>query len=208
MRPLAGRRWALFGPTGPGSGRESGLYGGGWGERGLDRSTPRFLGPEVFGPSSKARPSRARKSLPKLFCVRPREPHSEYISCLRNSHSRFRNFIPKSFGALTPVPGSLRGWGRPPALCTPLEGPGGPWCSAPLRGGRFPTRHPSAHREGQRTPDPSSWNKRRAGLFSRWGGGWGRESGHLLFPKRALNLIFPPNDPGLFRLMDGRVTLP
>lgn len=31
----------------------------------------------------------------------PRKPHSEYISCLRNSHSRFRNFIPKFFGALT-----------------------------------------------------------------------------------------------------------
>lgn len=36
---------------------------------------------------------------PKVICVRQRKPHSEHISCLRNSHSRFRNFIPKSFGA-------------------------------------------------------------------------------------------------------------
>lgn len=38
---------------------------------------------------------------PKVICVRQRKPHSEHISCLRNSHSRFRNFIPKSFGAPT-----------------------------------------------------------------------------------------------------------
>lgn len=54
----------------------------------------------LLGPSSKARPSRVL-GVPSQSCfrVRPRKPHSEYISCLRNSHSRFRNFIPKSFGA-------------------------------------------------------------------------------------------------------------
>lgn len=50
--------------------------------------------------------------------------------------------------------------------------------------------------------------KKKSWFVLERGGGWGRESGRWLFPKRALNLIFPLNDPGLFRLIDGRVTLP
>lgn len=47
--------------------------------------------------SSCSVPKRRRPSQSR--CVRQRKPHSEHISRLRNSHSRFRNFIPKSFGA-------------------------------------------------------------------------------------------------------------
>lgn len=59
-----------------------------WGER------PSCPVPER-GPVGLRAPSQSR------VCVRWRKPHSEYISCLRNSHSRFGNFIPKSFGVLT-----------------------------------------------------------------------------------------------------------
>lgn len=51
--------------------------------------------PTAGVPSASVRPSQS------CFCVRRRKPRYEYMSCLRNSHSRFRNFIPKSFGALT-----------------------------------------------------------------------------------------------------------
>lgn len=51
--------------------------------------------PAAGVPSASVRPSQS------CFCVRRRKPHYEYVSCLRNSHSRFRNFIPKSFGAFT-----------------------------------------------------------------------------------------------------------
>lgn len=53
------------------------------------------------------------------FLVRPRKPHSEHISCLRNSHSRFRNFIPKSFSALRPSGSQQQGEGALPPCDLP-----------------------------------------------------------------------------------------
>ena len=65
----------------------------------------------------------------------------------------------------------------------------------------------SAHRKRGKDSKPSHLGIKEE-LVCFGGGGGGRESGRLLFPKRALNLIFPLSDPGLFRLLDGRVTLP
>lgn len=66
----------------------------------------------------------------------------------------------------------------------------------------------SAHRKRGKDSKPSHLGIKEELVCFGEGGGGGRESGRLLFPKRALNLIFPLSDPGLFRLLDGRVTLP
>lgn len=140
--------------------------------------------------------SEARKALrgPSQSCfrVRQRKPHSEYISCLRNSHSRFRNFIPKSFGVLTVhgSPKAERGGcgslgGQNAVLWRSRESP----CDLPtgISEGGFLTPLLSAHKKGSKDSKPSHLGIKEELVCFRGGvGGGGGKAGVCCFQREHL----------------------
>lgn len=170
--------WAAgHSPTCDGSARERVGCAGAWG--GLDGKTaPRGRGANCLRAQLPSLVGRGKEEggYPKAVSAwGPPEslPHSEHISRLRNSHSRFRNFIPKSF-----VQGSLKaeaaGGGAP-------RGPVGLGVGGGGRGG--PSAQPPWGRK--------NWFVLEERQGVRWGGGGGR-GGVGLFPKTALDLKVSP----------------